>query len=428
MNTNIPSSKSAHSQIKFYVGRSAISELVLYLDNINAKNLVLVCDKNQYKALGKEVEEKLDNEGFRSKLVVLKGEEIGADEDSITQVLLATDDSDQIFIAIGSGTITDLVRFISYRAKSHFISLPTAPSVDGFASNGSSMTIQKLKQTVVSRPPLAIFADLDTLVKAPDSLIAAGFGDMYGKYTALADWKIANLVNGDVYDHSIAERSRAARDIVVKKSYLIKENREQSITSVMEALYEEGLCMLDFGASRPASGAEHSFSHYWETILLLEDRPSVLHGAKVGLASIWIAKYFEMVRQMPVEEVKDRLKNNPQFDTETEITKIYRGYGDYVGRYIEKIQQPYLQISNERYKLLQSNLINHWPEIQEIAQEVPSSDEMIVLLKNVGGAITPEDLGLTQSDIKNAMEYAQYMRKSFSILNIFQMLDCRPAI
>jgi hypothetical protein len=52
----------------------------------------------------------------------------------------------------------------------------------------------------------------------------------------------------------------------------------------LEGLFETGLCMLDFGQTRPASGSEHHISHFWEMKLLLERRPAILHGAKVEVA------------------------------------------------------------------------------------------------------------------------------------------------
>ena len=263
----------------FYIGNETIPELLDFLKDYGVSNIILVSDENEYKALGARVEKTLLNKNYNVKNIVLRGEEIGADEKYIVQVLLPADDSEQLFIAVGSGTVTDIVRFVSYRSKSNFISLPTAPSVDGFASNGSSMTIMGYKQTIISRPPLAIFADLDTLCKAPKPLIAAGFGDMFGKFTALADWKLAKILNGDPYDAAIAERSRNARDQVASQASLIDEGWENSIKSVMEALYEEGLCMLEYGSSRPASGSEHAFSHYWEMMLLREERPAVFHGS-----------------------------------------------------------------------------------------------------------------------------------------------------
>lgn len=420
----IPSDES----LLFHIGHDTIPNLIDYLKEINVSNIVLVSDENEYEALGARVETALREASFNVNNIILRGEEIGANEKYIVQVLLPSDQSAQLFIAVGSGTVTDIVRFVSFRAKSYFISLPTAPSVDGFASNGSSMTILGYKQTIISRPPCAIFADLETLCNAPRPLIASGFGDMFGKFSALADWKLANILNGDAYDAAIAERSRNARNKVITQSKKINEDWEFSIKSVMEALYEEGLCMLEFGNSRPASGSEHQFSHYWEMTLLRENRPAVFHGAKVGLASIWIAEYYEMVRKMSKEEMVNRLSNTAKFEREDEIQKITRGYGKDLVSVIVKNQESHLSMTPERYNLLKDKIIDHWNEIQEIALEVPSPDEMRSLLKRVGGVTEPAEIGLSNEDIRNAVEYAQYVRKAFTILNVSQMLGWKPAV
>ncbi len=419
---------SPQENLLFYIGHETIPELIGYLKEINAKHVVLVSDDNEYKAFGARVENALREAKFIVKNIVLSGEEIGANEKYIVQVLLPSDETEQLFIAVGSGTVTDIVRFVSYRAKSSFISLPTAPSVDGFASNGSSMTINGFKQTILSRPPVAIFADLETLCNAPRPLIASGFGDMFGKFTALADWKLANLINGDPYDAAIAERSQNARNKVAAQAKKLNEDWEFSVKSVMEALYEEGLCMLEFGNSRPASGSEHQFSHYWEMTLLREGRPAVFHGAKVGLASIWIAKYYELIREMSKEEAADRLENTPMVDPEVETQKIIRGYGKQVASSILSHQEAHLNTTSEKHERLKRKIIDHWDEIQQIALEVPSSDEMRALIKLVGGITEPAEIGLTNEDIGNAIEYAQYVRKAFTILNISQMLNSRPLI
>ena len=231
--------KSPDENIFFYIGQETIPELINYLKEKNTSNIVLVSDENEYEALGAQVENALRDAKFNVENIILRGEEIGANEKYIVQVLLPADESEQLFIAVGSGTVTDIVRFVSFRSKSDFISLPSAPSVDGFASNGSSMTIMGYKQTIISKPPRAIFADLSTLSNSPKPLIAAGFGDMFGKFTALADWKLANILNGDPYDQAIAERSRNARNKVVIQSKRLNEDWELSIKSVMEALYED---------------------------------------------------------------------------------------------------------------------------------------------------------------------------------------------
>jgi glycerol-1-phosphate dehydrogenase [NAD(P)+] len=419
---------SPDDELLFSIGHETIPELIKYLQEKNVVNIVLVSDDNEYEALGARVEKALCEADFDVSNIVLHGDDIGANEEYIVQTLLPANDSEQLYIAVGSGTVTDIVRFVSYRAKSFFISLPTAPSVDGFASNGSAMFIKNYKQTIISRRPYAIFADLETLCNAPKPLIAAGFGDMIGKFTALADWHLAHLVNGDRYDAAVAERSRNAVEKVVAQISSLETDRETSTKAVMEALYEEGLCMLDFGNSRPASGAEHQLSHFWEMKLLREDRPAVFHGSKVGLASIWVAKYFEMIREMSKEEAIKRLETVPMFDVEVEKQKIKRGYGEKISDFIETTQEIHLSTTGERYNSLKTNIIKHWDTLQEIAREVPSSEEIEAMLKAVGGATQPEDIGLTEADLKEAIECAQYVRKAFTILNVSQMLGWKPTV
>jgi glycerol-1-phosphate dehydrogenase [NAD(P)+] len=419
---------SPEDELLFYIGHETIPELITFLKDKNVFYIVLVSDENEYKALGARVEEALCEAGFDVRNIILYGEEIGANEKYIVQTLLPSNDTEQLYIAVGSGTVTDIVRFVSYRANSYFISLPTAPSVDGFASDGSAMFIMDYKQTINSRRPCAIFADLDTLCNAPRPLIAAGFGDMIGKFTAVADWHLAHLVNGDPYDAAIAERSRKAVEKVVSQISSLETEREASIKAVMEALLEEGICMLDFGNSRPASGAEHQFSHFWEMKLLREERPAVFHGSKVGLASIWVARYFEMIREMPKEEAIKRLESVPMFDVGVEKQKIKRGYGEKISDFIETTQAVHLGTTEERYNSLKANIIEHWEDLQEIARQVPSPDEIKAMLKAVGGATQPEDIGLTEADLNEALEYAQYVRKAFTILNVSQMLGWKPAV
>lgn len=44
------------------------------------------------------------------------------------------------------------------------------------------------------------------------------------------------------------------------------------------------------GVSRPASGAEHMLSHYWEMAVIAAGKNPELHGIKVGIATPIIAE------------------------------------------------------------------------------------------------------------------------------------------
>jgi len=414
--------------LKTYVGKEAISELIGFLRDNRAHYITLVSDENEYTALGQRVEEALRENKFEVKNIILRGEEIGANERYVVQVLLPADLEERVYIAVGSGTLTDIVRFVSYRTRSFFISMPTAPSVDGFAASGSSMTIMDYKQTIQSRPPVAIFADLETLCNAPRDLIASGFGDMFGKYTALADWELANLLVGEPYDPEIAARSQAARDRCAQRAEVLEQDWEEDIHVVMDALIEEGICMLVTNNSRPASGAEHQFSHFWEMRLLRENRPAIFHGTKVGLASILVAKYYEMIRALSKEQAVERLNKTPQYDPQQEIQKIHEGYGNEIADSIIQAQSRHLSMTEPQYEDLKARIVEHWEEIQTIARKVPSPAEIQSLLTKVGGATHPEAVGLTQRDVRDAIQYAMYVRKAFTILNLCQMMGLKLVI
>jgi len=153
-----------------------------------------------------------------------------------------------------------------------------------------------MKQRISARSPIAIFADLPTLCAAPRAMIAAGFGHMLGKFTALADWRLGHLVWDEPYDERIAQGTRNAVQGCVNRVEEIGIAWEDGVRGLMEGLIESRFCMMETGCSRPAAGTEHYLSHFWETKLLRENRPAILHGAKVGVACIMVAQCYERVK------------------------------------------------------------------------------------------------------------------------------------
>jgi glycerol-1-phosphate dehydrogenase [NAD(P)+] len=151
------------TNLPIYIGKDAIPNLIRYCENQHLDRFTLVADQNTYPVLGKAVEDAFKTHGFDVNTVILSGQEIIADEHYIMQVLVRAGKEERVYLAVGSGTITDIVRFVSHRARTLFISIPTAPSVDGFTSPGAPLVIARLKQTIPAQPPAAVFADLATL-------------------------------------------------------------------------------------------------------------------------------------------------------------------------------------------------------------------------------------------------------------------------
>lgn len=282
---------------RIYLERGALQQVVPFVQEIGAKRVLLSVDVNTYHAAGQELERYLQEAGMDPLLCLLKPGPLGeviADETAIVQLLLAIEtDETHLLIAVGSGTIHDIVRFAGYKCGIPFISVPTAPSVDGFTSAGAPLIIRGMKTTVPASAPIAIFADLNIVMQAPQRLIAAGFGDMLGKYISLFDWKFSHLTAGEPYDEHAARITERALISCVQHAHEIGQRTEAGITVLMSALIESGIAMLLFGQSHPASGAEHHLSHYWEMEYLRTGRQALLHGAKVGVACVEISRLYK---------------------------------------------------------------------------------------------------------------------------------------
>ncbi|HEX8714192.1 MAG TPA: iron-containing alcohol dehydrogenase, partial [Solirubrobacteraceae bacterium] len=58
-------------------------------------------------------------------------------------------------VAVGSGTLTDIVRYAAHTAGRDFVSVPTAASMDGYASSVAALERDGVKLTLPARAPTA---------------------------------------------------------------------------------------------------------------------------------------------------------------------------------------------------------------------------------------------------------------------------------
>ena len=241
---------------------------------------VAVYDENTYKATA-------DRHPDADLEIILNPENLHANEHGVELLLTQLPNNTEALIAVGSGTIHDIVRYCAYQKGIDFVSCPTAASVDGFCSSVAAMTWNGCKKTLTAVAPKIVIADIDVIKKAPIRLAKSGFGDMVGKYVALTDWKIANIVKNEFYCERIAQMTLEATKTVVESASGIIKGKESSFENLMYGLLLSGLAMQMIGNSRPASGAEHHISHIIEMEPIgLDVHSDALHGEKVGVGTL----------------------------------------------------------------------------------------------------------------------------------------------
>lgn len=412
-------------ELPVHIGFDALEAFRAFVRRHELRHLCFVADDNTWDALGAQAKAVVEREKATIDDVILHGQEVRADGDRILQVLLSVLPRECVYVAVGSGTITDIVRFVSHRTGRRFISLPTAPSVDAFASMNSPLIVQSFKQTVPGQLPMAIFADLDTLCAAPLDMVAAGFGDILGKYTCLADWRLARLLWNAPYDACAARLTREGLENVVDHAGAIGRREPQAIGLLMETLIVSGLSMVRVGSSRPASGSEHHLSHFWEMQLLEQGRSPILHGAKVGAGAVLMAREYERIRDMGREEAIRRLQEREMPDKVKQKEEIKEVYGPLAGDVMES-HSTFLDMSPQRFETLKEAIVEHWNEVQDIAATVPPSRTLGRLLREAGGQADPCALGLEPRQVCMALKAAHYIRDRFTVRKLEMALGLEP--
>ncbi len=408
--------------ITVVISNHAVDDLIAYLrEHYTGATLTIVSDTNTYAALGERVYQAVSAAGFTTINIVHTGEEVTAGAEYILRTLLQSSTGDQVFIAVGSGTITDITRYTAFRTRNPYIAVPTAPSVDGFVSVSAPLIVGSMKETFPTDAPVAVFADLPTLAAAPQAMIAAGFGDILGKYTSLADWNLSHLLHDEPYSAAVEARVRRALDACVEAVDAIAQRSETGVQALMHALIESGMGMLEFGNSRPASGAEHHCSHYWEMKLLREGKPALLHGAKVGVATSLIAAHYARLRALSHDELVDLLEAAGLDSRERQVAEIEQVYGD-AAPDILRIQAPYLNLTAEEYDALKQRILDQWDVVKPILDTVPPPEVIVDILNRLGGASSPDALGLNADYVREAQLYGHYLRDRFTVMKLNKAL------
>lgn len=404
----------------------AVEHLVNFCTTTDRRQLMVVADRNTWRAQGEAVAAALKEAGLDVKTCIFPGPEVVADANHVFQLLIAAGDEKRTFISVGSGTITDTTRFVAHRTYGEFISVPTAPSVDAYISVGAPMIVNGVKVTYNTLAPVAVIGDINVLMNAPRPMIAAGLGDVLAKFTSVADFRLGAIVYDEPFDAEIARRMLATAQACADNAAEIARATPAGIGLLTDALLESGQCMVDFGNSRPASGTEHHYSHYWEMKLLQEGRPAILHGAKTGVGTVLASGLYARVRQLSRNEVADLLEASAQPDRDEEIAAIRNIYGDLADEVIG-VQRNFIEMSPERYDTLKRRILDNWDAIQAVAADVPEPEQVAAWLRTVGGPGSVAELGFTPEEQRLAEQYSHYLRDRFTVRKLMRTLGLMGA-
>lgn len=368
----------------------------------------ILCDDNTYAAAGKQVEALLP----AGSKICLSPHGLHADEKAVEKILSALPPEADVLLAVGAGTIHDIARYAAFLKGIPFFSVPTAASVDGFVSTVAAMSWHGFKKTLPAKAPLYVVADSSIFAEAPYRLTASGVADLLGKYTAIADWRIAHLITGEYLCPRVC---RLMEEALSKASTCLEELPARHLTAfeeLMHALVLSGLAMQLVGNSRPASGAEHHLSHFWE-MEVINGHLEALHGEKVGVGLLAVSKVYACVKN--------------------QIRKGTCRVSDYSGLPLDALKQ---LLRPEAYPLwLEENtpdplasidparLTEKLPELSAILDTVPSPEELDRILLHLGAARTMAQIGLEEHLRKPSLMFSPFVRNRLTGMRLLKRLE-----
>ena len=394
------------------IGRGAVESVPEMLAAMGKKRPFVVCDQNTYEVAGRRVCEILDRAGVEHGLYVIPGKRISPAEWEVGSALMHYDPRCDMLLGVGSGVVNDTCKVLAHAIGVPSAIVGTAPSMDGYASNSSSMEVNHVKVSLYNHAPVGILLDSEILAQAPMRMLWAGLGDMVAKYIAVCEWRISHIVTGEFYCESIAQMMRSALKKIVDASDGITKRDPDAIQSIAEGLVVAGMAMAYAEISRPASGLEHYFSHMWEMMALERGVPYDLHGIQVGVGTVLSMKLYRKIRQIQPDRAKAEahMKAFSRADWEAQVRRIFGKTADEIIAIEDKTHKN----DPARHAKRLDNLVNHWDEILKIIdEELPDYDALYQTMAKTGMPMRPSEIDVPMDDVVDAFIGARDIRDKY---------------
>ena len=322
-------------------------------------------------------------------------------------------------IAVGSGTINDLTKLAAKDVGRRYAVVGTVASMDGYTGAGAPISDNGVKVTMQCVAPQVVIFDLDITAAAPQVMTASGYGDLAAKIPGGADWIIADAAGIEPLDqHVWALVQSGVRDALSRPDDLRRGDPE-AFSGLVEGLILSGLAMQVYDGTRPASGAEHYFSHIWELAHVGADRnPPLSHGHKVAIGTLAMLAFYEkfLDRDLSRLDIDAAVAAWPDWRTvESDIRSTFEGaLADHA---VKETKVKYVDADGLRARL--NRVVDRWHETRAaLEKQLVRARVFADQLRRAGAPSRPEDIGLTAADVRATFPKAMYYRSRYTVLDL----------
>lgn len=399
-----------------YLGEGAAKRLADFARDECGKTCLVVSDANTRQVGGEAVLSALSAAGKQCREHIYGPDPLEATEALGDEVAKAGEDVD-FFVAIGSGTLCDLAKYAGDKWKRPALLFATAASMNGYTSSIVAMKIRGLKRTTPVTPALGVFADPEVVATAPTKMVAAGVGDFLSKNSSSSDWYTAHFLRDEYYCTRPSDFFEGTQERLLDAAPRVAQRDPEAVAVVLEALILAGFSMVVAGSSAPASGGEHLISHYLDMKHATKKTPNDLHGAQVGVGTVYTLELWEKVlaldpEAMDIETLLDRQPSEEQVQQWVE-----EDWGPVAAEVLAQWRQKTLD--RERMRAEIERFRKGLPQLRTaLENELLPSATVARAIREAGGADQPEGLLAPIEEYRNAVRFARFLRNRFTILDL----------
>jgi len=415
-----------------HVGPGAIAELAGTIERLLSGRVVCVADAATWSAVEDLLPQGFPAEPKRNRILLdgcraddetverlcdtirpATGDSAASDEDADAE------DPNRVggLVAIGSGTIDDIVKVAASRCDIPYVVVGTAASTNGYVSDCATIISRGLNTVVNARSPRAVVLDTSIVSAAPLALAQAGLAELIASPLSLADWWLGDRLQSNGYSSLPGELTEHAIGDAIERSSGLASGDVEAYTALCRALVLSGTSMVVAGRNAPASGSEHLLASLWQMRELGKTRKPTFPGAHIGVAAcITSALYYRLLKldkpsfRKPPRwlQVEPTVRAAHGAAAAAVIPHARRKYGGAVDRVL---------MLKERWRHLRKGIM---------ALGMQRPEDIRRLLKSVGAPTKLSQIGVRRDEARHALGHARDIRNQLTILDVAFELNYLP--
>ena len=322
-------------------------------------------------------------------------------------------------VAVGSGTLNDLVKLAAHENGRGYAVVGTAASMDGYTGFGAPMSQDGVKVTRGCPAPVVAVLDLDVVSAAPASLTASGYGDLAAKIPGGADWILADVTGVEPIRQSVWRTVQSGVAEALSRPDDLAAGKADAFDGLVRGLVLSGLAMQAYAGTRPASGAEHYFSHLWELAHLgAELDPPLSHGYKVAIGSLAMCAFYEALLERDLSLIDlDRVASGRSAWPTIEADIRSKFDGALADHAVRETKVKYL--AGEPLKRRLAPIVMGWEGVsRRLRDQLVTTATLAGMLRRAGAPSRPEDIGLSAEGVRSTFPRAMYYRSRYTALDV----------